>query len=337
MVNNSWLYHYYSVQSKIQFGLAFEGPTRVTPTNPYYHTSPHMYGTPTHPMSYGYQSPIGLGPQNSPGLISHHHNGSPLNHHGLGGGDHYRPYPYRLESQPVDYSHAQTLPVTPSPLLTPVNDTRQLRTSTPPPAKRRGIISTPVLGRGTTVEPIQNYISETGITRSPDGDNVLVELQTPQSISSDSGVMGQTVLAVPSVVSRPRILSKAPPVEPTEFMDQWNPSPPWSDTTQKVPDISHQELSPYMTTTPPTPTSSHGGSHSLPTFSFDWMPEQFVPIVDCVPCVTQDGISVPVAIPLQMPHWHPDHSRIMALQQPTDRRSDEESNGKSNLSNFVLE
>ncbi|XP_058130709.1 uncharacterized protein LOC131286936, partial [Anopheles ziemanni] len=76
--------------------------------------------------------------------------------------------------------------------------------------------------------------------------------------------------------------------EPTDFMEQWNPSPPWSDTTaQKVPDISHQELSPYMTTTPPTPTSAphqllNGGFPTATTFSFDWMPEQFVPIVsDC--------------------------------------------------------
>lgn len=315
MLNNSWLYHYYSVQSKIQFGLTFEGPTRVPPTNPYYHTSPHMYATPTHHMSYGYQSPIGLGPQNSPGLIPHH-NGSPLNHHGLGGGDHYRPYPYRLESQPVDYSHAQTLPVTPA--LLAVNDGGR-RSGTPPPAKRR-VVNVP----SRTIEP--TYISELTATRSPESNNVLVELQAPQSITSDSGsTVGHTVLAVPSAMPRPRVMSKAPPMEPTEFMDQWNPSPPWSDTAQKVPDISHQELSPYMTTTPPTPTSAHG-SHSLPSFSFDWMPEQFVPIVDCVPCVTQDGISVPVAIPLQVPHWHPDHNRILALQPP-DRRSDEESNG----------
>nr|XP_040226778.2 uncharacterized protein LOC120951865 [Anopheles coluzzii] len=76
--------------------------------------------------------------------------------------------------------------------------------------------------------------------------------------------------------------------EPTDFMEQWNPSPPWSDTTaQKVPDITHQELSPYMTTTPPTPTSAPhqhhtGGYPTATTFSFDWMPEQFVPIAtDC--------------------------------------------------------
>uniref|UniRef100_A0A182FL56 Uncharacterized protein n=1 Tax=Anopheles albimanus TaxID=7167 RepID=A0A182FL56_ANOAL len=90
--------------------------------------------------------------------------------------------------------------------------------------------------------------------------------------------------------------------EPTDFMEQWNPSPPWSDTTaQKVPDISHQELSPYMTTTPPTPTSAPhqmlngGGFPTATTFSFDWMPEQFVPIVT-TDCGVTTGIPHPGTI-----------------------------------------
>lgn len=70
--------------------------------------------------------------------------------------------------------------------------------------------------------------------------------------------------------------------DPTEFMEQWNPSPPWSETTlQKVPDLTHQELSPYVTTTPPTPSRTPSGIYSNgqthPTFSFDWSPEQYVP------------------------------------------------------------
>lgn len=70
-------------------------------------------------------------------------------------------------------------------------------------------------------------------------------------------------------------------------MEQWNPSPPWSDTTvQRVPDLSHQELSPYVTATPPTPTGTPGcyvaaahlaGTYSA--FSFDLTPEQYVPNV----------------------------------------------------------
>lgn len=79
--------------------------------------------------------------------------------------------------------------------------------------------------------------------------------------------------------------------DPTEMMEQWNPSPPWSDTTvQRVPDLTHQELSPYVTATPPTPTGTPLGtpgcyvaaSHPTGTysaFSFDLAPEQYVPNV----------------------------------------------------------
>lgn len=335
MVTNSWLYHYYSVQSKIQFGLPFDGPARVPPTTPYYHTSPHSYPAPPHHVSYGYHSPLSITAQNSPGILPHHNGNSPqiVNHHGLGG-EHYRPYAYRLESQPVDYSHAQqqqglvttnNVSITPSSLIVePKNSSNggsQITTSMTntrigsPPSKKRAI-------NYNRLEPHYPDPEEA----SPEHQNTLVELQTPQSMISESNGHGQTVLITASSIARPRALTKAPP-EPTDFIDQWNPSPPWSDTTQKVPDISQQELSPYITTTPPTPTSAHGShSGSLPSFSFDWMPEQFVPIVDCVPCLTQDGISVPVAVPLQVPHWHTDH-RLLTLQPP-DRRSDEESSGK---------
>lgn len=68
----------------------------------------------------------------------------------------------------------------------------------------------------------------------------------------------------------------------TTDLDQWNPSPTWSDNNiQKVPDIMHQQLSPYLITTPPTPMSvttptyiPHGS-----TFTFDWTPEHYVPSV----------------------------------------------------------
>lgn len=328
MVTNSWLYHYYSVQSKIQFGLPFEGPARVPPTTPYYHTSPHhSYSAPPHHVSYGYHSPLSITANNSPGLIPHHNGNSPqiVNHHGLGG-EHYRPYAYRLESQPVDYSHAQqqqgllTNVSLTTPTLEPKNSTPMTnnnnRIGSPPAAKKR-------VTNYNRLEPL--YIPEPE-EASPEQQNNLIELQAPQSLICESNGHGQTVLITASSIARPRAITKAPP-EPTDFIDQWNPSPPWSDTTQKVPDISQQELSPYITTTPPTPTSAHGShSGSLPSFSFDWMPEQFVPIVDCVPCLTQDGISVPVAVPLQVPHWHTDH-RLLTLQPP-DRRSDEESSGE---------
>ena len=62
-------------------------------------------------------------------------------------------------------------------------------------------------------------------------------------------------------------------------IDQWNPSPTWSDNNiQKVPDIMHQQLSPYLITTPPTPMSASYIPHGS-TFTFDWAPEHYVPTV----------------------------------------------------------
>lgn len=74
----------------------------------------------------------------------------------------------------------------------------------------------------------------------------------------------------------------------TTDLDQWNPSPTWSDNNiQKVPDIMHQQLSPYLITTPPTPMSvttptyiPHGS-----TFTFDWAPEHYVPTVGAAAAV----------------------------------------------------
>lgn len=68
---------------------------------------------------------------------------------------------------------------------------------------------------------------------------------------------------------------------PSAEIEQWNPSPTWSsheNTIQKVPDIVHQQLSPYLITTPPTPMSASYIPHSS-TFTFDWTPEHYVPTV----------------------------------------------------------
>lgn len=105
--------------------------------------------------------------------------------------------------------------------------------------------------------------------------------------------------------------------EPTDFIDQWNPSPPWSETTvQKVPDISHQELSPYVTTTPPTPSGtplgiySHGQGHA--SFSFDWSPEQYVPHGQYAVVGVADDVQTVGS------HW-PEH-RLFPLQPPPSSR-----------------
>lgn len=102
----------------------------------------------------------------------------------------------------------------------------------------------------------------------------------PLTITS-SGGGGETMvaLAATSIASR-RPGSKTFYIAETETVDQWNPSPTWSESAlQKVPDVCHQDLSPYVTTTPPTPSGTpsayaHNYSH---TFVFDWSPEQYVP------------------------------------------------------------
>lgn len=315
MLANSWLYHYYSVQSKIQFGIPFEGPPRVPPTAPFYHHhSPTIQPGLSHPypphVSYGYHSPVGVPSQGSPSLVNHHNgsSGQSIGHHNPGmAGDHYRPYSYRLESQPVDYSQQNPIEIRCSSAnssSSSSNNNNNNRVGSPP-SKRRAI---------NRLEPL--YIPEND--DSPE--STIMELSSSHHMGESHG---QTVLLT-TVIPRSRIITKAPPADPPDFMEQWNPSPPWSETAQKVPDMSHQELSPYLTTTPPTPTSA---PHGPGAFSFDWMPEQFVPIMDCspcLPCLTQDGMAVPmsVSVPLQMPHWPSDH-RLLPLQS-IDRRSDDE-------------
>lgn len=329
MLANSWLYHYYSVQSKIQFGLPFEGSSRIPATAPtFYHTHhqppnippniTHSYHS-SHHVPYGYHSPVGIPTpptagahhQTSPAahLINHHQNGNSNN--GLGH------YSYRYESQPVDYSQTPASPTNGSNQVdircsstnssnsssTPLQlNTSSNRISSPPTAKKR------IIGK---LEPL--FIVENS-NQSPEA---VADIEAQCCRNEVGSITYETILP-----SRPRILTKAPPPEPPDFIDIWNPSPPWSEGTQKVPDLSSNlELSPaYMvTTTPPTPTSAppHQNIGGGSAFSFDWMTvgEQFVPIIDScgLPCLTPEGLPVPV-MPVQMTHhWPPDH-RIIPLQ-----------------------
>ena len=66
MKTNSWLYHYYMVQSRLQYGLAYGAHS---PGLPYY---PHMLGAPAQPQPFAAYDPgAGLGPAY---LSSSHHN-----------------------------------------------------------------------------------------------------------------------------------------------------------------------------------------------------------------------------------------------------------------------
>ncbi|XP_014242818.1 neuronal PAS domain-containing protein 4 [Cimex lectularius] len=213
---NSWLYHYYTVQSKLQYGLTYE-PHTASPvarlggtTNYYQHP---------HTMSPYHQEapPTQVYHQISP---SHHHQPIPQP---IGHPEAFR-YGRRSDPEPVDYS---------------VHSDGELKVENSPSA-------------------------------SPSSE-VMVDL--------DRGSGGTVLLSATQSLGRSRLLVKAATtLDPAELMEQWNPSPPWSDTTlQKVPDILHQDLSPYVTT-PPTPGSAVSLQHPpTPAFTFDWTPEQYVP------------------------------------------------------------
>jgi hypothetical protein len=320
MLENSWLYQYYSVQSKIQFGLPFEGPTRIPPNpNPYYHHTttalpPHSY------VPHGYHSPVGISGQSA--SLMNNHNGTSnqfLNHHGFGG-EHYRPYAYQIDTQPVDYSHSQQIEDQHQPVPAPTSEIRCNSVLTnshtisnrsgSPPAKRSAL---------SRLEPL--FIPEAS---QESLENSLTELQAPPSRHISEMGSGHTLILSTVIPTRPRIITKAlhlPQNDPTEFMEQWNPSPPWSDTTQKVPDITHQELSPYLTTTPPTPTSAPPHIGAPPIFSFDWMPEQYVPTMEQTPAMSNNFV------PVSLLRWPAEH-RLLPLPMTDNKAIEDDNNGE---------
>lgn len=362
MYANSWLYHYYSVQSKIQFGLPYEGTTRVQSTNSsYYHNhhhhhhyqqqqqqqhhnslhqhhSPnaalqtslsHSYMTPHHMSAYGYLSPIPQH-QGSPSLISHY-NSTPAQLNYANAGEPYRStYTYQtIDSQPVDYrsqTNSQIEGVCNIAQVTNIaSDMSNINSasSKSPPSKRRAV---------ARLEPL--YIPE---HESSDTSMTDVHYQ----LNDNSGTIA---LSTVTPITHNRLHLKTLQTDPSDTIDQWNPSPPWSETTQKVPDIVQQELSPYLARTPPTPTSAplQQVTSNGPAFSFDWMPEQFVPIMDPAHChinITtsmphHDGNILPLTLsstipttPSEMSHWpHTDH-KFFSLDV-ADKHADEDTKGK---------
>lgn len=219
MRTNGWLYHYYSVQNKLHYGLAYDG---AHPTSRLlYYPEQSSHGT----SEFGSTHDVAAYPHLAamPGSLqthivthqagaathAHHHNQHHHHHH-----HHHR----RADSEPVDYSYGKRKP--------------------------------------------------------KDLTNLELDVETTAT-ETDAGGGGDGLLVISHLSERPRTLLK---VDPHELIDQWNPSPPWSDTLQKVPDLCHQELSPYVGSTPPTPTATPN-MHAGGAFSFDWMPEQFVPSI----------------------------------------------------------
>lgn len=89
------------------------------------------------------------------------------------------------------------------------------------------------------------------------------------------------LLAPPSIATAAAEPPPPPPPPDATSLENWGTNPAWSDALQRVPDVVHQELSPYITTpTTPvnTPDSDTLGHPEAPIFNFDWAgTEQHVP------------------------------------------------------------
>ncbi|XP_067634953.1 uncharacterized protein dysf isoform X2 [Eurosta solidaginis] len=147
------------------------------------------------------------------------------------------------------------------------------------------------------------------------------------ALLSASAESHASVIFATVVPTRPRLIQKSLPNDPPDFIDQWNPSPPWSESAQKLSldssSSTQQELSPCITTTPPTPTSappigplsaSANGLQTLgPAFSFEWMSDTLMPVADSyVSCITPpDGVPIVVA-------HHPHPAAQHSLHWPTN-------------------
>lgn len=241
MRSNTWLYHYYSVQNKLQYGLAYDiaPSTRLL----YYpeHSQGSEFGTTHESAGYSHLTPM---PSNLQPHLSHHGT-SPHQHHNQ---HHHHHHHRRADSEPVDYSYSKRKP-----------------------------------------KELQNLELEVA--------NIDAEV--------DDGSGG--LLIVTHATERSRSLLKVD--SNSDIMEQWNPSPPWSDTLQKVPDLCHQELSPYIGSAPPTPTTTPS-THSGSAFSFDWMPEQSVPSMTIIATSIEDSE--------RQSYWQSEH-RLFPLQPPPKR------------------
>lgn len=274
---NSWLYHYYMVQSKLQYGLAYDAHTTSRMAAAAYYQQPQTYQETASAVTYHQMSP------SQPPQHHMHPQTSTLPH----AAEPAFRYGRRTEPEPVDYSlHSSQQPEL------PVDEVR-----------------TPNMKRETML----NLVPKTEISprSSPSSSEVIVDLDRE---SGGSVVLASTTASL----GRSRILVKAATTvtDTHDLMEQWNPSPPWSDTTvQKVPDIIHQDLSPYVTTTPPTPSSGVSLQHAPHSaFTFDWTPEQYVPNV------AGPGPRTPTTDEEHCPHllafpWPSEH-RLFPLQPP---------------------
>ncbi|XP_063241628.1 PAS domain-containing protein cky-1 [Bacillus rossius redtenbacheri] len=287
---NSWLYHYYMVQSKLQYGLAYEAhaASRMAAAAAVYyqHPPPQQPAPPPPPVMSPYEPPP---PHGYPQPPPHHHNGSQQH-----AGYHEYRYARRAEAEPVDYSLHSAAAHLPPPE----------EAGSPPPHHLHLHHNHRRKAAAGKADVLRQHLSPAS---SPSADGMA-------DLERGGGGGGGTVLMAAGAAPRLRAAPKVAALDP-EFMEQWNPSPPWSDSAlQKVPDILHHDLSPYAVTTPPTPTP-----HAV--FTFEWAAEQHVPLgrAPGAACADEE--------PCRLQHhalcWPPEH-RLFPLQLPPPPRLEAE-------------
>ncbi|XP_026819530.1 uncharacterized protein LOC113558248 [Rhopalosiphum maidis] len=271
---NSWLYHYYMVQSKLQYGMQFEAQTspRVPSTGPA-------------------QVQTGVPPPTAAPVYAYHHQQSPHQQDGAypsADHQHHQQHHQQQHQQQHQQHHQQQQPVhfhqlpdgyfryaaaAATSTGTAAVTTAAATTTTAVASKRHRL----------EPEPVDYSIhspEQTPPLKVEDGGHSMVSDPSPSPPSmggGDSGGGCATAVAaalsssLPSATSlgRSRALVKAAMDPGDLMMETWNPSPPWSDccsgtgALQKVPDVdmlgSSGGGSYCGQPTPPTPGS--GGSY----------------------------------------------------------------------------
>lgn len=355
MLSNSWLYHYYSVQSKIQMGIPFEGsgsspripqinsnyPYTYQPINPQHYqmhqihqTSP-VYDVQGHHLSHHHYEQQNYSPPVS--IINHHND---INHNSPTSSSSIK----ETALVPVDYSQQHSMgKVSPSAVTSvaahengnreKIEDYSSEQPSRKKPAaddksnklqnhdKKLNKVdykSVRISNKKYTFKRIESlqisdtvtsatiesdeiqapppraahiYDNHNNNDNNNDNNHIVMEMEhrdgqmlyLNSSIHSARSRISKSFsssipLLPPHVVESTSTTTSVTSVPSAEIIEQWNPSPTWSENNiQKVPDIVHQQLSPYLITTPPTPMSASYIPHTS-SFTFDWTPEHYVPV-----------------------------------------------------------
>jgi len=175
----------------------------------------------------------------------------------------------------------------------------------------------------------------------------LTDLDRDYCCPERSGLLLHKRLPAKALIAPPPTVagSTAEPAPPDTgtLTDSWGANPTWSDALQRVPDVVHQELSPYITTpTTPVNTPDSDTLHSeAPIFNFDWAgTEQHVPnlkitfhragggVAAAVSSSSSSSSSVTGHLINQPRKQHQDTVQSITLQLPRRKGQSAENDGK---------